>query len=202
MFATEEIDNAELDLSGVTRLWKQVFQASKGQASRRLYTCPLSQAFTTTYSMDFVNETNHSRSEHRAAWMQHLHISDDRASTLGSLTTDRQQLEDTAKCDIRSIHKVFSTISHQRSFIILNSGNYGLVPGFVVEGDVCGVIFGTRCPFILRKTDEEDHYKLVGGAWVLSRHTLGVNGNIRMGKYPEYDDWQETGAQEQDIYIC
>lgn len=86
--------------------------------------------------------------------------------------------------------------------MVLKGGHHGLAPGIAMEGDVCVVILGAQSPFVLRKTDEDNHYKLVGGAWVLSKHTLEVNWHIRMGLDPNYDDWQEVGAQEQDIYIC
>jgi hypothetical protein len=33
-------------------------------------------------------------------------------------------------------------------------------------GDICCVLFGATAPFILRKADEESHYKLVGGAYI------------------------------------
>lgn len=56
-------------MSGVTRLWNQVSRASKDQFSSQVYTCPLSEAFVKTYSMDLVQGPYKELSERRAAWI-------------------------------------------------------------------------------------------------------------------------------------
>ena len=198
-FVTEEIDHTRLSMDGVTKLWNQVFQASQDNPSRQLYTCPLNEAFAKTYSMNIVQGSHWS--QRRAAWMRHLRINDDETPG-GDPGANGQKLEDTADEDVKTVHQQFVAPSHRRSFMVLDGGHYGLAPGIAMEGDICAVIFGTQSPFILRKTDEDNHYKLVGGAWVLSKHTLEGYGHIRMSIDPDYDDWLEVGAEEQDIYIC
>ena len=96
-------------------------------------------------------------------------------------------------------HKMRMDDVHNKSFIVLDRGYYGLAPSIVQEGDICCIIFGTRSPFILRKTGQARHYKLVGSVLVLSKE-LDHNG------YPktigEGQDWVEWGLEEEDIFLC
>jgi hypothetical protein len=91
---------------------------------------------------------------------------------------------------------------HNKTFIVTNRGYYGLAPKSVQEGDVCCIIFGTRSPFILRKTDQFGNYKLVGSVLILSKE-LDHNGYPDvLGGDENCEDWVEWGLDEEDIFLC
>ncbi|KAI7788041.1 heterokaryon incompatibility protein-domain-containing protein [Diaporthe eres] len=64
--------------------------------------------------------------------------------------------------------------SGNRRLILLGRGHYAVAPELTREDDICVVIIGARCPFILRKVAvagvDEFHYKLIGAAYVQSKH--------------------------------
>ena len=53
-----------------------------------------------------------------------------------------------------------------RSFLFTEKGRYGLGPCIAQPGDLCCVIFGAKVPFLLRRTETEGHYKLVGEVYL------------------------------------
>jgi hypothetical protein len=91
---------------------------------------------------------------------------------------------------------------HNRTFITTNRGYYGLAPNIVKEGDACCIIFGTWSPFILRRTDQDGNYKMVGSALILSKE-IDHNGAPRViGGDHAYEDWAEGGLEEEMIHLC
>ncbi|KAH7067481.1 heterokaryon incompatibility protein-domain-containing protein [Paraphoma chrysanthemicola] len=109
---------------------------------------------------------------------------------------------DAAYNDARLFHEMRMEDVHNRRFIMSNRGYYGLAPKAVRAGDLCCIIFGTRSPFILRRTDVTGHYKLVGSVLILSRE-LDHNGSPGvLGSSKEYEDWAEWGLKEEDVFLC
>lgn len=53
-----------------------------------------------------------------------------------------------------------------RTFLITEKGYYGLGPRIMKPGDLCCVLFDADVPFILRKVDGAERYKLVGEAYI------------------------------------
>ncbi|EXJ61332.1 uncharacterized protein A1O5_11890 [Cladophialophora psammophila CBS 110553] len=53
-----------------------------------------------------------------------------------------------------------------RSFIFTEKGRFGLGPLIAAPGDVCCILFGATVPFILRRTQREGYFKLVGEAYL------------------------------------
>lgn len=53
-----------------------------------------------------------------------------------------------------------------RSFAFTENGYYVLGPAIMESADVCCVILGSSVPFILRRTQKEGSYKLVGEAYI------------------------------------
>ena len=53
-----------------------------------------------------------------------------------------------------------------RTFIFTEKGRYGLAPMIAQAGDICCVLLGATVPFIVRRTDTEDHFKFIGEAYV------------------------------------
>lgn len=91
---------------------------------------------------------------------------------------------------------------HNKSFIMLNRGYYGLAPNTVKEGDVCCIIFGTRSPFILRRTDRARHYKLVGSVLILSKEPDRNGYPGMLGSGEDCEDWVKWGLEEENIFLC
>ncbi|KAF1953696.1 HET-domain-containing protein [Byssothecium circinans] len=108
---------------------------------------------------------------------------------------------DAAYDDAKSFHEMRMEDVHNRCFIMSSRGYYGLAPKAVREGDLCCIIFGTRSPFILRRTDSAGHYKLVGSLLILSRE-LDHNGCPGvLGSDKKYEDWAEWGLKEEDAFL-
>jgi hypothetical protein len=91
---------------------------------------------------------------------------------------------------------------HNKSFIVLNRGYYGLAPNAVKEGDVCCIIFGTRSPFILRRTNRAGHYKLVGSVLILSKEPDHNGYPDILGRGEDCEDWVKWGLEEENIFLC
>lgn len=109
---------------------------------------------------------------------------------------------DIAYDDAESFHERRMEDVHNRRFIVSSRGYYGLAPGTVQEGDFCCVLFGTRSPFIVRKTDLVGHFKLVGSVLILSKE-LDHNGYPGvLGSDDRHEDWAEWGVKEEDIVLC
>lgn len=81
--------------------------------------------------------------------------------------------------------------SPNRRFIITNNGYYGLAPQTTKEEDVCCIIYGMCVPIILRKTEKEHHYKLVGEAFIFGMMEGQALENI-----------ERWGLKKQDIILC
>lgn len=110
--------------------------------------------------------------------------------------------EDAPYADAILFHEMGMENMHNKSFIVSDRGHYGLVPSIVREGDVCAIIFGTRSPFILRRTDQAGCYKFVGSALILSK-VLDHNG-YPMGLAGDENcaDWLNWGLEEEEISLC
>jgi hypothetical protein len=78
-----------------------------------------------------------------------------------------------------------------RSFLITQKGYYGLGPWIAEPGDLCCILIGANVPFVLRKTDKESHYRLVGETYI---HGL-MRGEI-------LDTMDGNGLTEESIIIC
>jgi hypothetical protein len=91
-----------------------------------------------------------------------------------------------------------------RRFIVTERGYFGLAPMIVRKGDVCCMIFGCKSPFILRKTDMEGHYRLVGEAFITGKE---VHEEERGGEWMDVlgsnasKDWTEWDLEEQTIHL-
>ncbi|KIW84539.1 hypothetical protein Z517_03789 [Fonsecaea pedrosoi CBS 271.37] len=53
-----------------------------------------------------------------------------------------------------------------RSFMFTEKGRFGLGPLITSPGDICCVLFGGTVPFVLRRTQREGYFKLVGEAYL------------------------------------
>ncbi|KAI5457047.1 heterokaryon incompatibility protein-domain-containing protein [Mariannaea sp. PMI_226] len=110
--------------------------------------------------------------------------------------------EDVSYGDAEAFHTSKMEDVHNKRFLVTNRGYYGLAPGVVQEGDICCVIFGTKSPFILRKTDKVGHYKVVGSALILSKEIDHNGYPMALGSEENCEDWVEWGLDEEDIFLC
>ena len=106
--------------------------------------------------------------------------------------------------DVQEMHNFILRKLKYRRLVLTERGYFGLVPDHAVKGDLCGVIFGTKTPFLLRSTQRSGHYKLVGESFMISAR------NFEDGEYPVYmgagerahEDWLDWGLEEEDIFLC
>lgn len=78
-----------------------------------------------------------------------------------------------------------------RRFILTSNGYYGLAPEAAEEGDVCCIISGLRVPVILRGINKEQHYRLVGEAFIFGlMEGQGISNR---------ENW---GLKEEDVILC
>lgn len=90
---------------------------------------------------------------------------------------------------------------HNRKIAITQRGFYGLLPGVAEEDDLCCILYGTKTPFVLRKSAVTGLYQLLGDASIVS-NVGGSAAPIRIGAgnrfHPELLD---LGLEEQDFAI-
>lgn len=109
---------------------------------------------------------------------------------------------DASYIDALNFHALRMEDVHNKCFIVTNRGYHGLAPQPVQVGDICCIIYGTKSPFILRKTNRTSHHKLLGSALILSM-VLDHNGNpMGLASDENCEDWVEWGLNEEDISLC
>lgn len=95
---------------------------------------------------------------------------------------------------------------HCKRFILTERGYMGLGPAVTQEGDMCGLIFGSTMPCILRKTSRQGYYKFIGRCFVLGSQTYEtetgyvINSGVLGSEFSK--DWLDWDVEEQDIYLC
>ncbi len=102
--------------------------------------------------------------------------------------------------DAETFHKLRMQDVHNKRIIFLDRGYYGLAPGVVQPGDVCGMIFGARSLFLLRRTDEDGRYKILGSILVLSKD-LDHNGRPKVFGHCE-SEWKSWELEEKQLLLC
>lgn len=90
-------------------------------------------------------------------------------------------------------------------------GYLGFVPEHSQVDDFVCIIFGTRAPFVLRRVEIDEGYKLLGQCFVAGKkvyektYELGPDFSFpivaKLGG-PLGRDWEEWNSEEQDIVIC
>ncbi|KAL1869399.1 hypothetical protein Daus18300_005611 [Diaporthe australafricana] len=107
--------------------------------------------------------------------------------------------------DDQKVIRVMASSIFNRKFVVTKRGYFGLVPGVAVQGDLCSIVFGTKTPFILRKTNLSGHYKLLGLSYFVSASETAeddpVPNRLGSGFWP-HEDWWEWDVDEQDILLC
>ena len=61
---------------------------------------------------------------------------------------------------------VANTTDYRRLFFITEHGTFGMGPPAIQPGDVVAILFGAKSPFILRPTDIDGEYRLIGQCYV------------------------------------
>lgn len=107
--------------------------------------------------------------------------------------------------DARKVHFVISRNLLNRRFAVTKRGFFGLVPSAAAKGDLYSVLFGADTPFVLRPTDFERHYRLVGEGSLVSSQNTGQHNPFlhRVGSgVRAREDWVDWGLKEEDIFLC
>ncbi|KAH6889168.1 heterokaryon incompatibility protein-domain-containing protein [Thelonectria olida] len=182
-FTGRGFDKRSTTPDDVASLWESVFTAS----TPVLYSCSALRAFVTIFRCGIYRGILREWKAQESAYMRLLQ----RELTPGDASYGTAEY----------FHRLRMEDVHNKSFIVSDRGYYGLAPNVVQEGDVCCIIFGTRSPFILRRTDRAGHYKLVGSVLILSKK-LDHNGNPeRFGGDEVCQDWVEWGLEEETIVL-
>lgn len=107
--------------------------------------------------------------------------------------------------DLALLQTFVQSSACNRRFVVTERGYFGLAPKIVRDNDICCIIFGCRAPFILRESNREGYYKVVGDSYIIGKdlqelepfgQTMDVFGSV--GNL----DWVEWGLKEQIIYLC
>jgi hypothetical protein len=136
-----------------------------------------------------------------AECLAYCHLLQQHGADLGLPLLDRIEAE--GQPNIDTVHNAVRGWTQGRSFIITKQGYIGLGPALAVAGDVCCVIFGTGSPFIPRKSETDDEFKVIGPACLASRISCpvceGAWNSFRMVGNEGGDDWLET--DERDLVL-
>jgi hypothetical protein len=98
--------------------------------------------------------------------------------------------------------------TNNRHFVLTSRGYMGMAPTSTRAGDLCGIVFGTTNPCILRRTgtDNDSHYKLLGATTLQGKACYEVDGDgvsfYEVLGDEDSKDWVEWDVEEQDIWLC
>lgn len=122
--------------------------------------------------------------------------------------TSAESEEDNEDSIARVVHNVIMYTAFNRKFVVSERGYYGLAPFTAEKGDIIGIIFGARAPFLLRRAGAASpggvqQYKLVGDMFMFSARGAETGDLlVALGDVEGSEDWQDWDLQEQDILIC
>ncbi len=99
-----------------------------------------------------------------------------------------------------AFHKIRIQDVYNKSIIFLDRGYYSLAPSIIRPGDICCIIFGIRSLFLLRRTNQDTRFKIVGLVVVLSKY---LNHNRRPKVLGHCDsEWKDWGLKEEQVLLC
>jgi hypothetical protein len=118
----------------------------------------------------------------------------------GGLPAEPSQQE---KCELDfDFYRHLEGALPNRRFFVTERGYFGLAPGSAREDDFCCNLWGTRSQFILRKTETEGQYKILGQGsmlsktWIAPEHEERWYGYHIMGWNDQHRDWKEWGIED------
>lgn len=114
--------------------------------------------------------------------------------------------------DIQFCHQELMGIADDSHLFLLERGYYGLGSWAIKQGDFCAFIFGVQTPIILRKVPDAGvcHYKVIGPAFVVSKHLneLGILQRLNRKKIwvnwvklCGFEGWADWGLKEETIIL-
>ncbi|ORY06244.1 heterokaryon incompatibility protein-domain-containing protein [Clohesyomyces aquaticus] len=107
--------------------------------------------------------------------------------------------------DTEFIHGIITDYVDKRRIIQSERGYFGLAPGVACKGDLSCIIFGCRVPFVLRRTEREGYYKILGPIYMPGKHDyIDESGETGFDKFGTEDskEWVEWGLEEEEIWLC
>jgi len=106
--------------------------------------------------------------------------------------------------DVNPFINFVKVVSHDLKFILTRRGYMGLAPHVTKERDSCAIIFGCVASRILRKTDRESQYRILGSSYIAGKQVLEALGGgivFRELGHELSKDWVEWDLEEQDIEL-
>jgi hypothetical protein len=105
----------------------------------------------------------------------------------------------------QAVHHTIQGYTHYRKIVLTKRGYLGLAPAVVCAGDLCGIVFGSTTPSILRPVNSgEDHvYQYLGAAYIPGRNGMIMRDGraVFMHVLGSLDskEWVQWDVEEQDI---
>jgi hypothetical protein len=189
----------------VSQLWNDMRSAQKGFAYSE---GTLSLAFLEAISLSMVRGREDIWTASKTAYRRQLAIAgaDGIADDTPNGTPSHDDSTDRTKGEPESFHAWIRKCFQGRALVVMKRGHIGLAPIGTRRGDLCSIIFGTRSLFIMRASDAQGEFKLLGEAHVPSKSLVAEPGKElcsfkRLGEHG-HQDWLEWKAEERDLIVC
>ncbi|KAK4456961.1 heterokaryon incompatibility protein 6,OR allele [Cladorrhinum samala] len=193
-----EVITPEVTLDDIAQIWKTVVQINIPTPYPPLYRL---HAFMETLRGDISQGDVETFRRSQAAYLLEIH---QKTSDLEAI--DIQYWKETAKYgDVDFYHSLIRCLLPGKRIFLTQRGYLGAAYSVTRTADRCGIIFGCKTPSVLRHTETENTYKLLGGAYITGT-TLQIDREIFRGftllGRKESKDWTEWDVQEEDIVLC
>lgn len=193
--AFDEGSSASVDAQGIIEMW-QAFSTQQSSLLPGLYKQDGRGGSVTD---SFLRTLTCSRSNGRLEEFQRC-----RREFCKLLESDRLQLRVTDAESWDAAQKIASSAAwylHNRRFVQLGQGYFGLAPRITCVGDVCVMVDGAREPLIIRRVPGAGSggrdYKVVGTAYVHTRRCNGFGQEIHEG----CEDLRVKGLVSQTLFL-
>ncbi|RYP19404.1 hypothetical protein DL765_003377 [Monosporascus sp. GIB2] len=198
VYVSEVLRPLHMTLDDIAQIWKAVAQFDVATPYPPL--CRLLAFVEILYGDVFEGDLQTLRRA-QAAYLLDIHRKTGELEAI-----DSQYWKETAKGgDMNSYHTFIQTTFCGKRMFLTQRGYLGTAYAVVREGDRCGIIFGCKAPSILRNTEAENRYRLLGGAYIAGTTLLidreRFRGFTMLGR-KESKDWTEWDVEEDDILLC
>lgn len=196
-FCSQVFDSASTRIEDIATLW-QSYEAMSS-SDDQIYAPRSIVAFVQTLTRTFAFGSGGRWKDYTAAYQRHLQR---------PLEPTGNLVEDEKTGDLRYFHRLMlSNSANGRKFIILSHGHFGNAPAASEPSDLCCILYGSKTPFIIRKTDRPGFYKLIGAVYVPSagqQPGSNMNNFERLGSVlsENCEDWKAREYEETEIFLC
>lgn len=191
-FVSETFTEETTEIETVRHVWQDATSTDSGIDQEQDYSPQAStlQALVQTLSFGTYDDPLKAWNQKERAYAELLRAED---GTKGDVTADLAQ-----------VHENIRIFTHNRRFIVTDRGYYGLAPYMTRIGDPVYAISGAKMVYILRETQRDHQYRLVGDCYMLSKaeRENSWTGLGCLGNREKYNDWVSWGLEEEDVYLC